>query len=83
MLLPFVSRSPPNCGVVSSTTALIPPPATAAANEADTFVNPGIDNVEDIPKLPVIWESPWLISPFLAINSFARLFLFHFPKVRV
>ena len=34
-------------------------------------------------KLPVIWELPWLISPFLAINSFAILFLFHFPKVRV
>ena len=28
------------------TPVIVPPPAIADANEADTFVNPGIDNVD-------------------------------------
>jgi hypothetical protein len=59
------------------------PACPASANEADTSENPGIDNVLVIPRLPVIWEFSRAISPFLAINSFAILFLFHCPKVRV
>ena len=64
MFLEFKSKSPPSCGVVSSTTLEIPAGQVVAASDVDVKYPPSIFNA---PKEPVDVDEPLICPPAIIL----------------